>query len=196
MEKNLQDVVEFHGHLCPGLALGYRAARAALREMRLAQPEQDEELVAIAENDSCAVDAIQVITGCTLGKGNLFVKDYGKQVYTFARRPSGQGIRIAVVFEGMAESEAEKEMWRRYQDGDRSEEVVQTVHSRKARKVEAILEAPEQEICNIRGCTVDLPAYARLHQTLRCQVCDEKVAEPKMRVRHGRMVCIPCAEAE
>lgn len=46
----------------------------------------DEEMVAIVENDSCAVDAIQVLTGCTLGKGNLIFRDYGKQHLYKTRR--------------------------------------------------------------------------------------------------------------
>ena len=80
------EVVSFHGHACPGLAFGYRVAEVALQE--LGDKAEDEELVAVVENNSCAVDAIQVMAGCTFGKGNLIFKDYGKQVYTFIRRPS------------------------------------------------------------------------------------------------------------
>ena len=74
---NFEDTVKFHGHACPGLAIGYRVANLALKEFGLRA--RDEELVAIVENNSCAVDAIQFICGCTFGKGNLIFKDYGKQ---------------------------------------------------------------------------------------------------------------------
>ena len=37
----------------------------------------DEEIVAIVENDACGVDALQCVTGCTFGKGNLIFRDYG-----------------------------------------------------------------------------------------------------------------------
>jgi formylmethanofuran dehydrogenase subunit E-like metal-binding protein len=70
INADLREVVQFHGHLCPGLALGYRVAKAALRELKADRP-QDEELVAVVENDSCAADAIQFITGCTFGKETL-----------------------------------------------------------------------------------------------------------------------------
>ncbi|NOZ25951.1 MAG: formylmethanofuran dehydrogenase, partial [Nitrospirae bacterium] len=70
-----EDAVRFHGHVCPGLALGYRVSDLVLRE--LGPRSEDEELVAIVENNSCAVDAIQVMTGCTFGKGNLIFRDYG-----------------------------------------------------------------------------------------------------------------------
>ena len=62
---------EFHGHKCPGLATGFRVATEAMAKLGLDGPEADEELVCVTENDSCAVDAVQVITGCTMGKGNL-----------------------------------------------------------------------------------------------------------------------------
>ena len=81
-DPDLRDAIQFHGHLCPGLALGYRVAKAALRELGADRPH-DEELVAIVENDSCAADAVQYITGCTFGKGNLIFSDFGKHVYTF-----------------------------------------------------------------------------------------------------------------
>src|SRR6266540_1461985 len=93
--KTYDDVVDFHGHSCPGLALGYRVSLRALREFGVDR-SGDEELVAIVENNSCAVDAVQVMTGCTFGKGNLIFRDFGKQVYTFIRRPSGKGLRISI----------------------------------------------------------------------------------------------------
>ncbi|NTV15797.1 MAG: formylmethanofuran dehydrogenase, partial [Desulfobulbaceae bacterium] len=84
-----EDAARFHGHTCPGLAFGFRVARVAIRELGLSRAE-DEELVAVVENDSCAVDAIQVLTGCTFGKGNLIFRDHGKQVYTFFKRATGE----------------------------------------------------------------------------------------------------------
>ncbi len=86
-------VVKFHGHSCMGLAMGYRVAEAALSELG-SNRDVDEELVAIVENDSCAVDAVQYVTGCNIGKGNLFFRDHGKPVYTFCRHSDGKAIRL------------------------------------------------------------------------------------------------------
>ncbi len=55
----------------------------------------DEELVAIVENDACGVDAVQVLTGCTFGKGNFIFYDYGKMAFTFFSRKTGKGVRLA-----------------------------------------------------------------------------------------------------
>ena len=60
--------VEFHGHSCGGLAIGYRAALYA-KELLGTGRSEDEEIVCVAENDACGVDAIQVLLGCSAGKG-------------------------------------------------------------------------------------------------------------------------------
>ncbi|MCK5248068.1 formylmethanofuran dehydrogenase subunit E family protein, partial [Candidatus Bipolaricaulota bacterium] len=88
-----KEVAQFHGHVCPGLAIGYRmtlAALACLSEHRA----EDEEIVAIIENDACGVDALQYLSGCTFGKGNLIFDDYGKSVYTLYSRTTGEGVRV------------------------------------------------------------------------------------------------------
>jgi len=89
-----QDAVKFHGHECGGLTWGFKVATFAMEKLGI-ERSADEELVAIVENDSCAVDAIQIVTGCTFGKGNLIYKDYGKHVYTFYNRNTGKSIRIS-----------------------------------------------------------------------------------------------------
>jgi len=190
--KSFNDVVEFHGHSCPGLALGYRVAMAALQEF--GERAEDEELVAIVENNSCAVDAVQVITGCTFGKGNLVFRDYGKQVYTFIKRPSGDGIRISVDWKSSEETDEEKSMWDQYMKGDRSEEVLKAVHNRKAKKIGLILEARNEELIKITKGKMDLPEEARIYPSLTCAICGEKVMEPRARVKDGKVVCIPCFE--
>jgi len=77
MDEDLKKTIEFHGHFCPGLAMGYRVAKYVKKHYK---KSEDEELVAIVYNNSCGVDAIQYLLGCTFGKGNLIFKDYGKPV--------------------------------------------------------------------------------------------------------------------
>ena len=89
------EIVQFHGHECPGLAIGYRMATAAMETLESFRAE-DEELVAIVENDACGVDALQCVTGCTFGKGNLLFRDYGKHVYTIYCRSSRLGVRVRI----------------------------------------------------------------------------------------------------
>ena len=190
--KRYEDAVLFHGHSCPGLALGYRVALRALKEFK--SRSADEEIIAFVENNSCAVDAVQVMTGCTFGKGNLIFRDYGKQVYIFSRRPSGKSIRIAVKWEKPPETEHEKRLWNAYAKGDRSKKVVEFVHSMKNKKVAAILSASDDELFDIRKMKIVLPHEAEIYRSIACESCRERTAEPGIRLKDGRMFCIPCFE--
>lgn len=182
----------FHGHACPGLALGYRVSLYALK--MLGDRAFDEELTATVENKSCAVDAVQVLTGCTFGKGNLVFRDYGKHVYTFIRRPSGEGIRISVDWRSPEETDKEKSLWERYMKGDRSMEVLNIIRDGKAKKIEIIMSAKDEELFTVTKSGMALPEEARIYPSVRCAGCNEKVMEPRARLRDGKIVCIPCLE--
>jgi len=110
-------VIAFHGHVCVGLAVGYRASLAAL-EVLGAEPAADEELVAIVENDACGVDALQVLTGCTLGKGNLIFRDWGKPVYTVGSRKTGRAVRVLLKGLSWAVDEEFSDLRRRVFSGE------------------------------------------------------------------------------
>jgi formylmethanofuran dehydrogenase subunit E len=188
--KSFHDVVEFHGHACPGLALGYRVSCSAVKKM--GEKAADEEIVAIVENNSCAVDAVQVMTGCTFGKGNLIYHDYGKQVYTFFKRESGYGIRISVIWKSPKESRSEKKVWEQYIKGDRTRKVLKAIQEQKDKKISIILNAKAKDIYKIADVKIKPPEAARIYPSLQCSMCKEKVMEPKARIKSGKIICIPC----
>ena len=189
-DPDLRDVVQFHGHLCPGLALGYRVAKAALRELNADRP-QDEELVAVVENDSCAADAIQFITGATFGKGNLIFRDYGKHVYTFFNRRTSKGVRIAEDFRGFESDSRYGELKKRQQEG---EDVSREMTEFKMDKVAAILRADDKDFLKIEPASTPLPSSARIRASVRCALCGERFMESRARVTGGKIVCISCFE--
>lgn len=82
--SRIEAVAAFHGHWCPGLAIGIRAAEYADHRFPNAA---DMDRIAVVETDMCGVDAIQFLTGCTLGKGNLFALDSRRTM--FRRRVLG-----------------------------------------------------------------------------------------------------------
>ncbi len=187
---DLRNAIQFHGHLCPGLALGYRVAKAALRELKADRP-RDEELAAIVENDSCAADAVQFITGCTFGKGNLIFRDYGKHVYTFFNRRTGQGVRISEDYRGFEGDQRFPELKRRQEAG---EDVAREMQAFKMEKAAAILNAEEKDLFTIQPVSSPPPEEARIRASARCSVCGEKFMESRGRIKNGNVVCIPCFE--
>ena len=87
--------VEFHGHSCGGLSIGYRAALYAM-ELLGVEFSDNEQLVCISENDACGVDAIQLLMGCSIGKGNLLFHMTGKQAFSFYNRETGKSFRLVL----------------------------------------------------------------------------------------------------
>jgi formylmethanofuran dehydrogenase subunit E len=191
-DNDLREAIQFHGHLCPGLALGYRVAKAALRELKADRP-RDEELVAIVENDSCAADAIQFITGATFGKGNLLFRDYGKHVYTFFNRRTNHGVRISEDYRGFDNDTRFPDFKKRQEAG---EDVSRERQAYMMEKAAAILTADEKEIMTITPTTAPTPHEARIRGSVRCAICGEKFMESRGRVKNGKIVCIPCSEQE
>ncbi|MDH7597667.1 MAG: FmdE family protein [Methanothrix sp.] len=172
MEDDLKRAVEFHGHMCPGLAIGYRVAKYVMNHYRRSE---DEELVAVVENNSCSVDAIQEMLGCTFGKGNLIFVDNGKQVFTFYHRGDGKAIRI-------------------YFRDEILQEIFSTGRGEEARSkaMEAILSAPEENILSVREVDIPEPPRARIYPSIRCQECGESFMEIRGRVVNGKIVCKEC----
>lgn len=184
--------VEFHGHSCPGLAVGYRVAQIALDNLGEVR-SPDEELVAVVENDACGVDAVMLLTGCTLGKGNLLYRDYGKQVYTFGSRNSGRALRISVNGEILHRVDPEMAgLRKKVFGGAATPEEREEFQKRQAERIEAILNMPVDQFCRVEKIDFKLPGKARIFNSVRCSGCGEYVSESRARVRDGQFVCIPC----
>jgi len=191
-DADWEATVAFHGHSCPGLAIGYRVARAALRELDQKRAP-DEELVAVVENDACGVDAVQFLTGCTLGKGNLIFRDHGKQVYTFYLRGSGRALRIAVRGQTWRRDPRHAELRSRVFSGTATAEERQEFERAQAENTRRLLEAPEGEVLELRELAAAPPERARIFGSVTCAFCGETISEHRARVREGRFACIPCA---
>ncbi|MBI9074175.1 MAG: formylmethanofuran dehydrogenase [Desulfatibacillum sp.] len=185
--------LDFHGHLCPGLSTGYQGAKAALAWLKENRSE-DEDLVAVVETDACMVDAIQVLTGCTFGKGNLIYKDYGKAAFSLLSRKSGQGVRLsmkpnafklpdehmALIQKRMADAatpEDNKRFWE--------------LHHERSYK---ILEEDAENIFDFAPAAINMPHKARIMQSLPCAACGEATMESKLCESDGKMVCRACLE--
>jgi len=188
------EAAAFHGHVCPGLALGYRAAETALEQLRSGRAE-DEELVTIAETDACGVDAIQVLTGCTAGKGNLFFKDHGKHAFTFINRQTGKAVRIAgnPSFNADSLDPALAPLRARVMRGQVPDEAWAEFRERTDRVVEAILDLPAEQLFTIQAVDVDIPERARIFRSVPCAKCGELTAESRVRVEDGELVCYGCS---
>lgn len=158
--------VEFHGHECPGLAIGYKVCEA-VKEKLNTEFSKDEEIVCVTENDACCVDAVQVLTGCSFGKGNIIYRGTGKMAFSFFKRSNGKKIRIVL----------------KNQDNkckDRKE------------RMNYILNANIDELFEFKEPKFEIPKKARLFANEICEICGEVAPEHKMRLMDGKKVCLDC----
>ena len=167
MNKKLWNkAVAFHGHECPGLAIGVRAYEAACEKMGMGVSD-DEKIVCVTENDACGVDAIQVLLSCTMGKGNLIYRGTGKQAFSFFNRSNGKKLRVCL--KPRENEDMDRIQWRKY-----------------------LLDAPVDEIFTFSEPKFELPEEAKLFKTVVCEICGEGAPEHKMHLQDGKMVCADC----
>jgi formylmethanofuran dehydrogenase subunit E len=194
MTEDLKSCVEFHGHICPGLIYGYRVAKEAMKLMDLNR-SVDEEVVAICENDSCAVDALQVMLGTVAGKGNLIIKNFGKNAYTVLSRSKRQAYRFSRKTHYDYTGKAKKEFDRldaSVAAGTASEDDRRNL---KRLKVDDLLARPFAGIFTTMEVPFDEPLYAPLAPAEPCAICGEMTMATKMmKLSDGRQFCIPCSE--
>ena len=188
MDDDFQKAAEFHGHTCPGLAMGYRVAKYVKEHYPRAK---DEELVCIAENKSCSVDAIQSLLGCTAGKGNLILKDNGKQVFTVYSRDNNKALRI--YFKGNVFKRMD-ELRQKLALGELGPEEKKEMEGLRSRVIEDILSAKDEDLLSVREVDIPAPEKARIYPSLKCQECGEAFMEILGRTAGGKVLCKDCYE--
>lgn len=166
---------KFHGHMCPGIVMGTRMAMAGMRELGMDPDEHKRDLIVYVEIDRCATDAIQAITGCSLGHRTMKHKDYGKFAATFVDLGTGKAVRISIKdTPGGGPGSGDMKV---------------------AMKTLAAL--PEEELLKITPVTIDIdeddkPGLPR--RKVNCAICGERIMDGRDLSRGGKPVCKACAE--
>jgi formylmethanofuran dehydrogenase subunit E len=167
MDQTLwEKAVEFHGHACPGLAIGVKACEAVEQKLGVTR-SSDEEVVCVTENDACGTDAIQAILGCSFGKGNLIYRGTGKMAFSFFCRNSGKKLRMCC--KSIRQTDMEMTQYQQY-----------------------ILAAAVEDVFDFSEPCYDLPTAARLFTSVKCEECGESAPEHKMRLQDDKKVCLDC----
>ena len=189
---DIEDCIAFHGHLCPGLSLGFKAAQALLSALEVNQAE-DEELVAVVETDACGADALQVMTGCTFGKGNLIFKDYGKHAYTLASRKSGRAFRACPKPGTFNPGAEHTTLFQKIQADQATGEEKERFKTLQRQTSDRISGMQAEEIFTIKEVSLELPAKARIIMSEVCSTCGEPVRADYLTVTGGMKRCRQCS---
>jgi formylmethanofuran dehydrogenase subunit E len=167
----VKKIEEFHGHICVGIAMGTKSALAAMRLLEFDPYEKKhKDLIVYVETDRCMTDAVQGVTGCSLGKRSLKYIDYGRFAATFVKLSTGEAYRITT----------KKDFSR-----DLSLEDL----------LKAVSETPDDEMLLIQKVELkvpenDLPGLPK--DKADCSVCGERVMDGRAVFKDGKAYCKAC----
>ncbi|HXX58404.1 MAG TPA: FmdE family protein [Thermodesulfovibrionales bacterium] len=181
-DRLLEEAVKTHGHLCPGQVLGVRMSMLGLREIGIEDPRgrDRKNLIVFVETDRCATDAIQSVTGCSLGRRTLKFMDYGKMAATFLNLRSGRAVRV------VAKEDVRK----------KAEHLCVRAEGRYAAQCEAYKVMTNGELFAMRKVTPDVRPEdmpGRPIRRVRCILCGESVQDMREVYLNGETLCRPCA---
>jgi len=185
-----------HGHKCPAMPMGLRVGAAAMNKLGV-ERAKDGQLLALVEIGeahcaTCFADGVQMITGCTFGKGNIQRLHQGKWGLTLIDKQRGKAVRVTPKAEAMAANK-KTEFFQKYRmKGVPASEVPAEVVDPL---VEKVMNAPQEQMLDI-GEVFDRPWTEPAHSfdSFVCEMCGEMTVEPYGRVLGDKKVCIACRE--
>jgi len=160
---------EFHGHACPGLAIGVRAREFVVNNPEFAKLPYGV-LHCVTENDACGVDAIQCILGCSFGKGNLSIRRTAKHAYSFFDTANNHAVRICLKLR--KKPDISREDWQ-----------------------QSLLSAPLDDVFTVSTPSYSPPDKPKIFSNIYCDRCGEGVAEHCIRLSEGQRLCLDCWES-
>jgi len=167
----MKKATEYHGHTCPGLAIGVMVAKYVLDQG--SDFSVDEELVAIVENNNCSVDGLQALLGTTFGKGNLIFRDVGKNSYTIFNRIKQKAVRLSL-----------------------KDDIFSNKASSREEMIAFLLGSNPEELFEIKEADIPAPEYAQRRDSIICYNCGEPTMDTRIKELAGVKLCIPCYEQE
>ncbi|MDR2873837.1 MAG: FmdE family protein [Methanobrevibacter sp.] len=173
-KEQLAKVEKFHGHLCGGILMGTKMTMHALEYLGMKLNEKNKDLLVFVEIDRCMADAVQIVSGCTIGKRTLKLLDYGRFAATFYKISSGEGVRI---IDNDIQNQNEEES--------------------KEHLINRLSNTPNEELFTVRRVKLRLKKSdfpGKDFSKIRCPICNEIVKDDKYVVRNGVGICKACAK--
>jgi len=181
-EHLLEESTRIHGHLCPGQVLGVKMSMLGLKEAGIKDPKGKDRknIIVFVEMDRCATDAVQSVTGCSLGHRTMKFMDYGKMAATFLNLKTGKAARVIAIEESRLTAK----------------NLFPAIENKYAAQLEAYKVMSDDELFEVSEVRVeirpeDMPG--RPLGRVRCEACEEQVQDMREVHVDGRVLCRPCA---
>lgn len=189
----LQVGLAFHGHKCPAMPLGLRAATAAM-EILGVERAKDKELYVISETGKghaagCFLDGIMTATGCTYGKSNIEKLYYNKMAFTLIDTINNKAVRISLkpmFVEKMLASPFVQERKKGTPPQDVDPKIANPL-------VENILSMPGENFLNIAPVKdYNFQKKKGVFDTNPCEICKEQTFIDKLVDSDKGKICLGC----
>ena len=180
-EQLIEKSTKIHGHICAGQVIGVRMSMIGLREIGIDEPKaQRKDFYVLVEIDRCATDAIQTVTGCSLGKRSLKWLDYGIMAATFVNLKTGKAVRITALEESR----------------ETSKKYCPEIGDKYKQQLEAYRIMPEDELFKVQAVRITVPEEdmpGRPKRRVQCERCGDWVQDCREVMQEGKPLCKPCA---
>ncbi|AKE62257.1 formylmethanofuran dehydrogenase (plasmid) [Citrobacter amalonaticus Y19] len=196
-QTQFEMAMAFHGHKCPAMPLGFRAAEAAMKQLGV-ERSQDKELYVISETGKghaagCFLDGVMSATGCTYGKSNIEKRYYNKMAFTLIDVKNNKSVRVRLTddfFGNMLNSPFVALRKQGVPPQDISPEITEPL----VNKILSISEEAFLEIGQVQDYTFD--KQKGCFETALCSRCGERVFMNKLTKVDSELVCVPCLETK
>ena len=173
---------KIHGHICAGQVIGVRMSMLGLELIGIDDPKgaDRKKLYVLVEIDRCATDAIQSVTGCSLGKRSMRWMDFGIMAATFVNLETGRAVRITA-------REESRELSKKY---------CPEIENKYQRQLAAYKIMPTEELFTVQEVSVDLNECdmpGRPVRRVQCDQCGDWVQDCREVEQDGRTLCRACA---
>ncbi len=180
-ETLLEISTKIHGHICAGQVIGVRMSMLGLERIGIADPKgaDRKKLYVLVEIDRCATDAIQSVTGCSLGKRSMRWMDFGIMAATFVNLETGKAVRITA-------REESRELSKKYYPA---------LANKYQQQLEAYKIMPQEELFTLQDVQVDIPECdmpGRPMRRVQCAECGDYVQDCREVERDGTVLCRAC----
>ncbi len=182
-EDLLDESTRVHGHICAGQVIGVRMCLLALSLIGIDDPKGTDrkKLYVMVEIDRCATDAIQSVTGCSLGKRSMKWLDYGVMAATFINLDTTKAVRITALEEAR----------------DSSKKYCAEILDKYQRQLAAYKVMSEEELFRIQRVKVKIPDEnlpGRPLKRVQCTRCLDWVQDKRDLFIEGEILCKQCAD--
>jgi len=180
-ETLLEESVKLHGHLCAGQVIGVRMSMLALSILEIKDPKgvDRKTMYVIVEIDRCATDAIQSVTGCSLGKRTMRLEDRGVMAATFVNLKNSNAVRIT------AKEESRIKAKKYFPD----------IPDKYQQQLRAYQKMSNEELFKIQYVSVDIPEENLPGKPLSrvvCQRCGDWIQDRREVSTEMQILCRGC----